>query len=82
MKHSAFTCLSKRRVVVPDEIDQFKFYSTKCLVKIWQTIWHVILSPFGRQRASAHFFKYPSSWSDRINKFRMAAIIRFDLDVS
>ena len=24
-------------------------------VKIWETIWHYILSPFGRQRASAHF---------------------------
>ena len=27
-----------------------------CLfVKIWETIWHFILLPFGRQRASAHF---------------------------
>ena len=28
------------------------------------------------------FFKYPSSWSERINRFKMAAIIRFDLDIS
>ena len=28
------------------------------------------------------FFKYPSSWSERIKRFKMAAIIRFDLDVS
>ena len=28
------------------------------------------------------FFKYPSSWSERIKRFQMAAIIRFDLDVS
>ena len=28
------------------------------------------------------FFKYPSSWSERIKNFKMAAIIRFDLDVS
>ena len=28
------------------------------------------------------FFKYPSSWSERIKKFKVAAIIRFDLDVS
>ena len=27
------------------------------------------------------FFKYPSSWSERIKRFKMAAIIRFDLDV-
>ena len=27
-------------------------------------------------------FKYPSSWSERIKRFKMAAIIRFDLDVS
>ena len=24
-------------------------------VKIWETMWHYILSPFGRQGASAHF---------------------------
>ena len=29
-----------------------------------------------------HIFKYPSSWSERIKRFKMAAIIRFDLDVS
>ena len=28
------------------------------------------------------FFKYPSSWSERIKRFKMAAIIRFDLDIS
>ena len=28
------------------------------------------------------FFKYPSSWSERIKRFKMATIIRFDLDVS
>ena len=28
------------------------------------------------------FFKYPSSWSGRIKRFKMAAILRFDLDVS
>ena len=27
------------------------------------------------------FFKYPSSWSERIKRFKMAAIIRFDLDI-
>ena len=26
------------------------------------------------------FFKYPSSWSDSIKRFKMAAIIRFVLD--
>ena len=51
-------------------------------VKIWETIWHYVLSPFGFQRASAHFFKYPSSWSERIKGFKMAAMIRFDLDIS
>ena len=30
-----------------------------------------------------HIFKYPaSSWSERIKRFKMAAIIRFDLDIS
>ena len=28
------------------------------------------------------FFKYSSSWSERIKRFKMAAIIRFDLDIS
>ena len=28
------------------------------------------------------FFKYPSSWSERIKRFKMAVIIRFDLDLS
>ena len=28
------------------------------------------------------FFKYPSSWSERIKWFKMAAVIRFDLDIS
>ena len=28
------------------------------------------------------FFKYPSSWSERIKRFKMAAIFRFDLDIS
>ena len=28
------------------------------------------------------FFKYPSSWSERIKRFKMAAIIRFDLVIS
>ena len=28
------------------------------------------------------FFKYPFSWSERIKRFKMAAIIRFDLDIS
>ena len=28
------------------------------------------------------FFKYPSSWSERIKRFKMAATIRIDLDVS
>ena len=28
------------------------------------------------------FFKYPSSWSERNKRFKMAAILRFDLDVS
>ena len=28
------------------------------------------------------FFKYPSAWFERIKKFKVAAIIRFDLDVS
>ena len=28
------------------------------------------------------FFKYPSSWSEPIKRFKMAAIIRLDLDVS
>ena len=28
------------------------------------------------------FFKYPSSWFERIKRFKMAAIIRFDLDIS
>ena len=28
------------------------------------------------------FFKYQSSWSERIKRFKMAAIIRFDLDIS
>ena len=28
------------------------------------------------------FFKYPSSWSERSKRFKMAAIIRFDLDIS
>ena len=27
------------------------------------------------------FFKYPSFWSERIKRFKMAAILRFDLDV-
>ena len=27
------------------------------------------------------FFEYPSSWSERIKRFKMAAIIRFDLDI-
>ena len=27
------------------------------------------------------FFKYPSSWSERIKSFKMAAIIRFDFDI-
>ena len=27
------------------------------------------------------FFKYPSFWSERIKRFKMAAIIRFDLDI-
>ena len=51
-------------------------------VKVWETIWHYILLPVGRQRASAHFFKYPSSRSERIKRFKMAVIIRFDLDIS
>ena len=28
------------------------------------------------------FFKYPSSWSERIKRFKVAAIIRLDLDIS
>ena len=28
------------------------------------------------------FFRYPSYWSERIKRFKMAAIIRFDLDIS
>ena len=28
------------------------------------------------------FFRYPSSWSERIKRFKMAAVIRFDLDIS
>ena len=28
------------------------------------------------------FFKYPSSWPGRIKRFKMAASIRFDIDVS
>ena len=27
------------------------------------------------------FFEYPSSWSECIKRFKMAAIIRFDLDI-
>ena len=27
-------------------------------------------------------FKYPSSWFERIKRFKMVAIIRFDLDIS
>ena len=30
----------------------------------------------------AHYFYYPSSWSESIKRFKMAVIIRFDLDVS
>ena len=29
-----------------------------------------------------NIFKYPSSWSERTKRFKMAAILRFDLDVS
>ena len=29
-----------------------------------------------------HIFKYPSSRSERIKRFKMAVIIRFDLDIS
>ena len=28
------------------------------------------------------FLKYPSSWSERIKRFKMAAIIRYDLNIS
>ena len=41
-------------------------------VKIWEKIWHNILSPFGSQRVGAHFLK----------RFKMAAIFQFDLGVS
>ena len=37
------------------------------------------MSPFGRQRARAYFLENPS---ESINSFKLAAIIRFDLDVS
>ena len=33
-------------------------------------------------RGRCTFFKYPSSWSERIEGFKMAAIVRFDLDIS
>ena len=32
--------------------------------------------------SECNYFKYPSSCSERIKRFKMAAIIRFDLDVS
>ena len=54
------------------------FYLTIYLLKFGK-LYFVIVS---RQRASAHFFKYLSSWSERINRFKMVVIIRFDLDVS
>ena len=37
---------------------------------------------FHRLAVSERVFKYPSSWSEPIKRFKMVAIIRFDLDVS
>ena len=45
-------------------------------------MWHDILLTFDTQRLSARFHQYPSAWSESINRFKMATIVRFELDVS
>ena len=44
-------------------------------------MWHYILLTFDGQRLIAAFYLYPSAWPESINRFKMAAIVRSDLDV-
>ena len=56
-------------------------YSTIYLLKFgnYMTLYFVTVRPLASE---CTFFKYPSSWSERIKRFKMAAIIRFDLHIS
>ena len=47
-------------------------------VKLHGTIFVTVWPP----ASECTFFKHPSSWPERIKRFKMAAIIRFDLDIS
>ena len=45
-------------------------------------MWHYILLTFESQHLSALFYYYQFAWSESISRFKMAAIVRFDLYVS
>ena len=47
-----------------------------------EKMWHFILLTSDAQRVSAPLYEYPPAWSKSINQFKMAAIVRCDLDVS
>ena len=53
--------------------------STKFFGKIYEKMWHYILLPFDNQRLIAPLYECPSK---SINQFKMATIVRFNLDVS
>ena len=50
-------------------------------VKIWENYGTIFCHRLAVNEGR-HSFLYPSSWSDSIKRFKMAVIIRCDLDVS
>ena len=56
--------------------------STKYLSKFGKNMALYFVTVWQSTRGSLYFFYYPSSWSESIKRFKMAVIIRFNLDVS
>ena len=57
-----------------------KFNET--FIEIWEKYGAIFFHRMAVNERVHIFFKYPSSWSENIKRFKMTAIIRFDLDVS
>ena len=56
--------------------------SAKYLLKFGKNMTLYFVTVWQSTRGISFFFKYPSSWCKSIKRFKMAFIIRFDLDVS
>ena len=59
-----------------DVMHKFK----EIFVRIWKKYGTIFFSPFGSQRVSAHFLNI--HLPGPIKRLKIAAVIRFDLDVS